>query len=214
MKRKDVKKLIFQTIMFVFIPCIANAQLNTPLRRPISPEQPMWLIHIDTWNYADPQKIIDLVPKDIRPYVVMNISLSINHDEETSRFRIAEYGYEIAKSWLRICAENRMWAIVQPSSGGYSQFSDFDMSVYEEFYRDYPNLIGFNYCEQFWGYDSQTDPLSPVWSDRIAHFADLLELSNRYGGYLVVSWCGNQWSPNINPIGFKLRIGLGQRFPI
>jgi hypothetical protein len=177
---------------------------DAPLRRPISPQQPMWLVHIDTWNYADPQKIIDLIPQDIRPYVVMNIALSISHDEE-GRFKVAEYGYEIAKSWLRTCAENRMWAMVQPSSGGYSQFSDFDLSVYEEFYRDYPNFIGFNYCEQFWGYDSTTDPLSAKWTDRIAHFADLLKLSDRYGGYLVVSWCGNQWSPNINPIAMLKR---------
>jgi hypothetical protein len=159
----------------------------------------MWLIHIDTWNYADPQKIIDLVPKDIRLYVVMNIALSISHDEATSRFKVAEYGYEIAKSWLRTCAENRIWAMVQPSSGAYSQFSDFDLSVYEEFYRDYPNMIGFNYCEQSWGY-SDSDPLATAWTDRIAHFANLLELSNRYGGYLVVSWCGNKWIPGINPI--------------
>jgi hypothetical protein len=178
---------------------------DAPLRRPISGQQPMWLIHIDTWNYADPQKIIALIPQDIRPYVVMNISLSISHDEATSRFQVAEYGYTIARSWLRACAENRMWAIVQPSSGGYSQFSDYDMSVYEEFYRDYPNMIGFNYCEQFWGYDSTTDPLSAVWTDRITHFADLLKLSDRYGGYLVVSWCGNQWSGGINPIAMLKR---------
>ncbi len=176
------------------------------LRRPISPSQPMWLIHIDTWNYADPQKIIDLVPVDIRPYVVMNISLSISHDTNTPpRFQVAEYGYEIAKSWLRVCAENRMWAMVQPSSGGFSHFSDFDLSVYEEFFRDYPNCIGFNYCEQFWGYDSTTDPLSAKWTDRIAHFANLLPLCAKYGGYLVVSWCGNQWSPNINPIAMLKR---------
>ncbi|MCE5187446.1 MAG: carbohydrate-binding protein [Planctomycetaceae bacterium] len=175
------------------------------LRRPVCAAQPMWLIHIDTWNYADPQKIIALIPPDIRPYVVMNIGLSISHDETTSRFQVAEYGSEIAKSWLRACAENRMWAIVQPSSGGFSQFSDFDLSIYEEFYRDYPNMIGFNYCEQFWGYDSTTDPLSAKWADRIAHFANLLKLSDRYGGYLVVSWCGNQWSPNINPIAMLKR---------
>lgn len=179
---------------------------NAPLRRPISPQQPMWLIHIDTWNYADPQKIIDLIPQDIRPYVVMNIALSISHDEATSRFKVAEYGYEIAKSWLRACAQNRMWAIVQPSSGGFSQFSDFDLSVYEEFFRDYPNLIGFNYCEQSWGYDSTTDPLSAVWTDRIAHFANLLKLNDRYGGYLVVSWCGNKWVTSINPIGMLKRV--------
>lgn len=193
-------------MLFVFIVALhldANSQ-SAPLRRPVSPAQPMWLIHIDTWNYADPQKIIDLVPKDIRPYVVMNISLSISHNSTTSQFQVAEYGYEIAKSWLRTCAQNQMWAMIQPSSGGYSQFSDFDLSVYEEFYRDYPNCIGFNYCEQFWGYND-VDPLSAKWEDRIAHFADLLKLSNKYGGYLVVSWCANEWSPSINPIGMLKR---------
>ena len=197
--------LIVTLLVMVFAQFSAMAQTGVPLRRPISPDKPMWLIHIDTWNYADPQKIIALIPPDIRPFVVMNISLSISHNETTSQFQVAEYGYEVAKSWLRACAENRMWAIVQPSSGGFSQFSDFDMSVYEEFYRDYPNFIGFNYCEQFWGYDSPTDPLSAKWTDRIAHFANLLKLSNRNGGYLVVSWCGNQWSPNINPIAMLKR---------
>jgi hypothetical protein len=147
-----------------------------------------------------------LIPQDIRPYVVMNIALSISHDED-GRFKVAEYGYEIAKSWLRTCAENRMWAMVQCSSGGYSQFSDFDLSVYEEFFRDYPNFIGFNYCEQSWGFDdAATDPLSAYWTDRIAHFAGLLKLCDRYGGYLVVSWCGNQWVPGINPIAMLKRV--------
>ncbi len=190
----------------IMISSNVHAQSGVPLRRPISPDKPMWLVHIDTWNYADPQKIIALIPPDIRPFVVMNISLSISHNETTSQFQVAEYGYEVARSWLRACAENRMWAMVQPSSGGFSQFSDFDMSVYQEFYRDYPNFIGFNYCEQFWGYDSPTDPLSAKWTDRIAHFANLLKLSHQNGGYLVVSWCGNQWSPNINPIGMLKRI--------
>lgn len=175
------------------------------MRRPISPEQPMWLIHIDTWNYPDPKKIIELIPEDIRPFVVMNISLSISHDVATSRFQVAEYGYEIAKSWVRTCAENQMWAMVQLSSGGYAQFSDFDLSVYEEFYKDYPNFIGFNYAEQFWGYDDPNDPLSAKWTDRMSHFANLLKLSNQYGGYLTVSMCWNQWGPSINPIGMMKR---------
>lgn len=195
--------LLFLTVSVSYFNMSACAE--TPLRRPISPHQPMWLIHIDTWNYADPQKIIDLIPKDIRPYVVMNISLSINHDVATSRFKIVEYGYETAKSWLRTCAENKMWATVQVASGGYTRLSDFDLSVYEEFYRDYPNFIGFNYAEQFWGFDDSSDPISPKWSDRMAHFADLLKVSNKYGGYLIVSWCGNQWGPSINPIGMMKR---------
>lgn len=201
------KSTIIKAILFLFIVVSqlnVEAQSSASMRRPISPEQPMWLIHIDTWNYADPQKIIDLIPEDIRPYVVMNIALSISNDETTSRFKVAEYGYEIAKSWVRTCAANQMWAIVQLSSGGYAQFSDFDLSVYEEFYRDYPNLIGFNYSEQFWGF-GDSNPLSPDWTDRMSHFANLLKLSNKYGGYLVVSWCGNEWSPNINPIAMMKR---------
>ena len=47
------------------------------IRRPLSPQQPMWLIHIDTWLYPDPQKIIDMIPSDILPYVVFNLSLSV-----------------------------------------------------------------------------------------------------------------------------------------
>lgn len=175
------------------------------LRRPITPEQPMWIIHIDTWNYADPQKIIDLVPEDIRPFVVMNISISISHDVATGDWQRLDDAYETAKSWLRVIAQNNMWAMIQQSSGGFAHFSDFDLNVYEEFYREYPNLIGFNYAEQFWGYNDPSDPLSPDWTDRITHFANLLELSNQYGGYLVVSWCGNQWSPSINPIAMLKR---------
>ncbi|MEY4242460.1 MAG: hypothetical protein RLZZ245_45, partial [Verrucomicrobiota bacterium] len=200
------KARFYLASILAFVMCLLPSVDAAPLRRPISPQQPMWLIHIDTWNYADPQKIIDLIPADIRPFVVMNISLSISHDEATGQFQVAEYGYEVAKSWLRACAQNKMWAMVQPSSGGFSQFSDFDLSVYEEFYRDYPNMIGFNYCEQFWGYDSSTDPLSAKWTDRMNHLANLLALSKRHDGYLVVSWCGTRFSPSINPIAMLKRV--------
>ncbi len=206
MKRKYTVLFLKRVLaLLVFSLTIGNVSAQESLRRPISPDQPMWLVHIDTWNYADPQKIIDLIPEDIRPFVVMNISISISHDVETSRFKVAEYGYEIAKSWVRTCAQNRMWAMVQMSSGGYAQFSDTDLSVYHEFFQEYPNFIGFNYAEQFWGYDDSNDPLSPSWSCRIAHFANLLKVCNQYGGYLTVSWCGNQWSAGINPIAMLKR---------
>jgi hypothetical protein len=61
-------------------------------------------------------------------------------------------------------------AIVQVASGAMTQFSDTDLSVYEEFYRDYPNLIGFNYAEQFWGYTAVADPVSVPWISRINHW--------------------------------------------
>jgi hypothetical protein len=193
------------SIFLLFFQLNTFAQTGSPLRRPVSPQQPMWLIHIDSWNYADPQKIIDLIPADIRPYVVMNISLSVSNDATTGRFKVSEYGYELAKSWLRTCAQNRMWAMIQPSSGGLSQFSETDMTIYEEFYKQYPNFIGFNYAEQFWGFDDATNIHSAAWVDRINHFVNLLELSNRYGGYLVVSWCGNQYSQQLNPIAMLKR---------
>jgi hypothetical protein len=209
-------KFTFKKRCRYLIPCLcllsilllhinAVAQGNAALRRPISPGRPMWLIHIDSWNYADPQKIIDLIPADIRPFVVMNISLSISNDATTGRFKVAEYGYELAKSWLRTCAQNRMWAMIQVASGGLAQFSDTDLSVYEEFYKTYPNLIGFNYAEQFWGFDDATNVHSAPWATRMTHFANLLALSNSYGGYLVVSWCGNQYTANINPIAMLKR---------
>lgn len=180
------------------------------LRRPISNKQPMWIIHIDTWNYPDPQKIIDLIPKDILPYVVFNISLSINWDSDAKDWRIVQYGYETAKSWLKTCADNRVWALIQPASGGQCHFPDYDSgtdyenTVYAEFFRDYPNFLGFNYCEQFWGFDQEDFPVSA--QERYEHFAGLLKLSHQYGGYLVVSWCGNQWSPNINPVAMLKRV--------
>lgn len=192
-----------------------NTDINTNtegsvLRRPISPEQPMWIVHIDTWNYADPQKIIDLIPEDILPYVVFNISLSISWDSENHEWLMVHDGYETAKSWLRTCAENGVWAMIQQSSGGQSHFPDYDAStdyeetIYAEFYRDYPNFIGYNYCEQFWGFESADFPITP--EERYEHFAKLLELGNQYGGYLVVSWCGNQWSPGINPMAMTKKV--------
>lgn len=217
---KEVKAVNEQTVSFSFndqtspiVLYLSNKKPEVPplkgeIRRPISPEQPAWFIHIDSWNYADPQKIIDLIPEDIRPYAIFNISLSVSHDETTGRYNVSEYGYEIAKSWLRTCAENKVWAMVQPSSGGfchfpdYSSYNQFEGSVYEEFFKEYPNFIGFNYCEQFWGYD---DRFSVSWLQRVAHWNQLLKLTREYGGYLAVSFCGNYWSAGINPIALVKR---------
>lgn len=193
--------LVF-SFLFFLLTLHLSAQTHAPMRRPISPEQPMFIVHIDTWNTADPQKIIDLVPADIRPFVVMNISLSINHDEVTGEYKTVEYGYETAKSWLRTCAENQMWALVQPASGGFSHFSDFDLTVYEEFFREYPNMLGFNYCEQFWGFD---DKWSVTFPQRLNHFYELMKLNQKYGGYLVSSFCGSYYGASLNPIAMMKR---------
>lgn len=183
--------------------------LKGKLRRPISPESPAWFVHIDSWNYADPHKIIDLIPDDILPYVVFNLSLSVSHDETTGRFKVSEYGYEIVKSWLRACAERNVWAMIQPSSGGfshfpdvsdYSQFDEEKYGMYKEFFENYPNFLGFNYCEQFWGFNEHDGLGSPTWDQRVEHWRHLLKLTHEYGGYLAYSFCANYWSAPINPV--------------
>ena len=166
---------------------LATTASTDNMRRPISPEQPMWIIHIDSWNYADPAKIIDLIPKDILPYVVFNISLSINWDSEKKEWLRVHDGYQTAKSWLRTCAEKGVWTMIQPASGGPCHFPDYygdedlEETIFGEFF-EYPNFIGYNYCEQFWGFESEDFNITA--DNRYRHFAKLLELCNKHGGYL------------------------------
>mgnify|MGYP000619550651 FL=1 len=88
-------------------------------------------------------------------YVVFNISLSINLDSTNHKGLMVQDGYACAKSWLRTCADKGVWTMIQPSSGGQSHFPDYNAStdyedtIFAEFFRDYPNFIGYNYCEQF-----------------------------------------------------------------
>ncbi|MGN0647757.1 MAG: glycoside hydrolase family 98 domain-containing protein [Oscillospiraceae bacterium] len=209
------------------VPASITAEAATTLRRPCNAENPMWIVHIETWNTPDPQKIINLIPEDIRPYVVFNISMSIYWNGDTHSWGMVQNGYELAKSWLKACADEGIWCMIQPSSGGQCHFPDYDSSgnmvsfpnkanfvshadadyentIYAEFFRDYPNFIGFNYCEQFWGFEQDDFPIT--CPQRYQHFASLLKLCNKYGGYLDISWCGNQWSPNINPLAMLKQV--------
>lgn len=176
--------ILSAVISMVLLPLKTYA---SEMRRPLSPHQPMYLFHIDVWNNADPQKVIELVPEDMRPYTVFNISLSATES-------VTKDGFRTSESWLRTCAENRVWAMIQPASGGHSWFSDYDTDVYRYFFENYPNFLGFNYCEQFWGFDT-ADGLhpfgdkSPTVADRMNLFANLLELADEFGGYLVISNC-------------------------
>lgn len=181
------------------------------LRRPIDRDHPAWIFHIDTWNHADPQAIIDMVPDDIKPYVIFNISMSIYHDNKNhpGMFWLVEDGYSVAKSWLRVCAENNVWCMVQPASGGNCHFPDFSSyeqfkgSLYEEFFRDYPTFLGINYAEQMWGFAPSDDTLNPpTVEERLTHWSHLLKLTHEYGGYLVVSTCGAYWQSGVTPTAY------------
>ncbi|MDE6665976.1 MAG: carbohydrate-binding protein [Ruminococcus sp.] len=181
-----------------------TAEAASAFRRPISNESPMWIVHIDSWNYADPEKIIELVPEDILPYVVFNISLSINWSSTEHRWLMIQDGAETARSWMKSCADKGVWTMIQPASGGQCHFPDYpadydlDNTIFGEFFRDYPNFIGFNYAEQFWGFASEDFPVT--YQQRYDHFSALLKLCNKYGGYLDINWCENQWGSALNPV--------------
>jgi hypothetical protein len=169
---KHFKLIISLLLTFVVT---VNAQTKTPLRRAISPSSPVILVHIDTHTWPDPQKCIDLIPTDIRPYLVMNISLSAGD------FVRKKYPFTICESWIRTCAENRIWATIQPASGYFCNFSDTALDDYEYFYK-YPNFLGWNFAEQNWGFPTLQDYIT-----RLDLFTNLLKIANKYGGYLMVS---------------------------
>lgn len=185
-------------------PLSATAAVSSNFRRPINNQSPVWIVHIDSWNYADPEKIIELVPEDILPYVVFNISLSINWSSTEHKWLMVQDGIETARSWMKACADKGVWTMIQPASGGQCHFPDYaadadlDDTIFGEFFREYPNFLGYNYCEQFWGFATADFPVT--YQQRYDHFAALLKLCNKYGGYLDVSWCENQWGSALNPV--------------
>jgi hypothetical protein len=164
----------------------------TELRRPISPSSPMWLIHIDTWNSPDPERIIEMVPEDIRPFVCFNISLSATDATCCS-------GPDVCDSWLKACAEKRVWCMIQPASGSHNRFSDTDFSCYEKYFKQYPNFIGWNFAEQFWGFG---DTGQPTFDQRLNTFVHILDYCQQYGGYLVVSFTQAYFSSHMMPIAY------------
>lgn len=222
--------LVFGTMMTSFPngtgfaqiePISITAEAASTLRRPCDPDHPMLIVHIDTWNVADPAKIIATIPESIKPYCVFNISLSINWSSTEHKWLMVQDGYECAKSWLKTCSDEGVWCMVQPASGGQCHFPDYDSNynivnspnksmyvqhadedyentIYAEFFRDYPSFIGFNYSEQFWGFNSADHPCT--FQQRYSHFAHLLKLCNKYGGYLNINWCANKWSAPLNPV--------------
>ncbi|MDE6551494.1 MAG: glycosyl hydrolase family 98 [Muribaculaceae bacterium] len=179
--------------------------LKAQERRPIDNQHPLWLVHVDVWNAADPQKIIDLIPEEIKPYVCMNLSLSCGYDTKDNMYRMPRSAVRTYKSWASVCQHNGMWFTCQPASGGHTHIQDDDLETFEYFFKTYPNFLGWNYAEQFWGFDEAGDKSSSTQESRIALFAKLVEMSHKYGGFLTVSFCGNIWSHPLNPLGMMKR---------
>lgn len=192
-KRKALTKWAF--LLIVWLACSNSIFAQTALRREISPSKPMWIIHIDTWNAADPERIIELVPDDIRPYCVFSLSLSATD-------ATCNDGYAVCDSWLKACAARGVWSMVQCASGSHSRFPDDDLTVYEDYFRKYPNFLGWNFAEQFWGFG---DEGQPTFLQRLSLFGDILKICHRYGGYLVVSFTQAYYSADMMPIAYMKR---------
>lgn len=199
MKRK---LLIIAILLTTVANCLFAQQAQ---RRPIDNEHPMWFIHVDVWFAADPQKIIDLIPDDIKPYVCLNLSLSCQYDTKTNVYKMPQQAVRTYKSWATVCQQNGMWFTCQPASGGHTHIQDDDIETFEYFFKRYPNFLGWNYAEQFWGFDEAGDLSSSTQATRLALFAKLVEMSHQYGGLLTVSFCGNIWSHPLNPVGMMKR---------
>ena len=195
-----MKKVLLLIVGLFCLTCGTFAQQ----RRPIDSRHPLWMIHIDVWNTADPQKIINLVPEDIRPYVCMNLSLSCQYDKEQNVYKMPQNAVRTYKSWASVCQQNGLWFTCQPASGGRIHLQTSDLETFEYFFKRYPNFLGWNYAEQFWGFD-EDDMGSAKQVDQIALFAKLVEMSHNYGGFLTISFCGNIWSHGLNPIGMLKR---------
>lgn len=188
--------------LFLMLFCLT---MHGQSRRPIDNRHPLWMIHIDVWNKADPQKIIDLIPEDIKPYVCLNLSLSCQYDTKKNVYKMPQNAVYTYKSWASVCQKNKMWFTCQPASGGHTHIQDDDISTFEYFFKHYPNFLGWNYAEQFWGFDEPNDKSSSTQNNRIALFAKLVPMAHQYGGFLTISFCGNIWSHALNPNGMLKR---------
>lgn len=189
-----------QIIMALML-CISTLSLTAQERRPIDSQHPMWMIHVDVHYRSDPQKIINLVPEDIRPFVCFNLSLSCGYDKERKVFMYPQNGVLTLRSWATVCQQNGVWFTCQPASGGHCHIKDADVETFESFYKDFPNFLGWNFAEQFWGFDEEGDESSAKMVERLALFAQLVPMAHQYGGFLTISYCGNIWSQDLNPMG-------------
>ncbi len=186
-------------LLFLLLLCAVDTMAQQ--RRPVDAQHPLWLVHVDVWNQADPRKIIALIPDDIKPYVCMNLSLSCSYDVDQDVYMRPQNYLRTYKSWASVCQAEGLWFTCQPASGGHTHIMDNDLETFEYFFKTYPNFLGWNYAEQFWGFDEAGDKSSSSLRERIALFAKLIPMHHEYGGFLTISFCGNIWSHPLNPVG-------------
>ena len=165
-----------------------------PFRRPLSPQTPMFLFQVQQPDASDPQACINAVPADVRPYTVMMYCIGAQSGTVTNGYAFADY-------FCNVCQQNGVWCMVQVASGYANTMNNLDTTDYGTLFQKYPNLIGFAFAEQNWGFVSTSSEWGPSsFADRLTLFANLLPLCNQYGGYLYVSEMESISNPTFNPI--------------
>jgi len=119
-------------------------------------------------------------------------------------YKMPQSAVRTCKSWATVCQQNGMWFTCQPASGGRTHLQVDDLETFEYFFKNYPNFLGWNFAEQFWGFDD-ADMGSATQVGQIALFANLVKMSHEYGGFLTISFCGNIWSHGLSPVGMMKR---------
>ena len=104
-----MNKRFYSFLLLFLLMMVGGMNLTAQQRRPIDNKNPLWLVHVDVWNKADPQKIIDLIPDDIKPYVCLNLSLSCQYDTEKDVYKMPQNAIPTYKSWASVCQHNGMW---------------------------------------------------------------------------------------------------------
>ncbi len=164
-----IMKRLSITITVVLCLLCCHRVRAVDMRRPIGPQRPMWLVHVSSLDGESVVQTIDNLPEEIKPYVVLNLAMNVNADPA------------LLDQMLGQCKTKGVWCMIQPSSG-YNNYLDYaDVAAYEDYYRNYPNLIGYNFCEQIWGFTADT------FTERLELYCKLLEIASKYGGYLYIN---------------------------
>jgi fibronectin type 3 domain-containing protein len=160
---------------------LVSACYGAALRRPLSPQTPMFLFQVQQPDASDPQACINAVPADLRPYTVFMYCMGAQTGTQTNGFAFADYFCNVAQ-------QNGVWCMFQCASGYANTLANTNTADYQVLLQKYPNLIGFAFAEQNWGFVSVSSAFGPSsFADRLELFANLLPLCSQYGAYLYSS---------------------------
>ncbi|HSU53059.1 MAG TPA: glycoside hydrolase family 98 domain-containing protein, partial [Candidatus Dormibacteraeota bacterium] len=105
----------------------------------------MFLFQVQQPDASDPQGCINAVPADVRPYTVMMYCMGAQSGTQTNGYAFADYFCNVAQ-------QNGVWCIFQCASGFANSMANTNTADYEALVQKYPNLIGFAFAEQNWGF--------------------------------------------------------------